>query len=58
VQLARAGMLRERPDIAAALAAMYRSWDAPMRRFKFAGSDLFAGFVDWLDTVSGVDRPG
>ncbi len=38
VQVARAGVLRQRPDVARALATMYRSWDEPMRRFKFAGS--------------------
>lgn len=52
VQVLRAGVLRQRPDVAAALAELYRSWDAPMRGFKFAGSDLFVGFVDWLDTIS------
>lgn len=52
VQLARAGVLTHRPDVAADLAALYRSWDEPMRRFKFAGSDLFVGFVDWLDAIS------
>lgn len=53
VQVAPAGVLRHRPDVAAALAAMYRSWDEPMRAFKFAGSDLFVGFVDWLDEIAG-----
>jgi hypothetical protein len=52
VQLARAGVLRQRPDVARALATMYRSWDEPMRRFKFAGSDLFVSFVAWLDSIS------
>lgn len=52
VQVAPAGVLRRRPDVAAALAALYRSWDAPMREFKFAGSDLFVGFVDWLDAIA------
>lgn len=52
VQMARAGVLRQRPDVARDLATMYRSWDAPMREFKFAGSDLLASFVDWLDSIS------
>lgn len=52
VQVVRAGVLRQRPDIARSLADLYRSWDEPMRRFKFAGSDLFVGFVDWLDAIS------
>ena len=52
VQVARAGVLRQRPDVARALATMYRSWDEPMRRFKFAGNDLLAPFVTWLDSIS------
>jgi dimethylamine monooxygenase subunit A len=56
VQLAPAGVLRRRPDVARALGALYRSWDEPMRTFKFAGSDLFVGFVDWLDAV-GASSP-
>jgi hypothetical protein len=56
VQVVRTGVLRQRPDVARALATMYRSWDAPMREFKFAGSDLLVEFVDWLDTIS-ADAP-
>lgn len=52
VQVAPAGVLRDRPDLARSLAEMYRSWDEPMRAFKFAGSDLFVGFVDWLDGIA------
>lgn len=52
VQVARAGVLRQRPDVARSLAGVYRSWDRPMREFKFAGSDLFVGFVDWLDAIA------
>lgn len=55
VQLAPAGALRRRPDLARSLADLYRSWDEPMRAFKFAGSDL-VGFVDWLDTVCASAR--
>lgn len=54
VQVAPAGVLRSRPDVARSLAEMYRSWDEPMRAFKFAGSDLFVGFVDWLDEIARV----
>lgn len=54
VQQCRAGVLHQRPDIAAGLAAMYRTWDAPMRAFKFAGSDLLASFLGWLDAVAAV----
>lgn len=52
VQVVRAGALRARPDIAAALAAHLRSWDGSTREYKFAGSDLFVAFVDWLDDVA------
>lgn len=52
VQVVRAGVLRQRPDVARSLATMYRSWDEPMRAFKFAGSDLLVEFVDWLDAIS------
>lgn len=52
VQMARAGVLRDRPDVAAAMAARFRSWDQPLRDYKFAGSDLFVAFVDWLDDVA------
>lgn len=51
VQIARAGVLRRRPDIATAMAAHLRSWDRPQREYKFAGSDLFVAFVDWLDAI-------
>lgn len=57
VQLAPADVLRRRPDVARALAALYRRWDEPMRTFKFAGSDLFVGFVDWLDSVGTPGDP-
>ena len=56
VQIVRAGVLRDRPDVAAAMAAHFRSWDRPLREYKFAGSDLFVAFVDWLDRVA-TDRP-
>jgi hypothetical protein len=52
IQTTRAGVLRHRPDIAAAMAEHFRSWDAPQREYKFAGSDLFVAFVDWLDAVA------
>lgn len=51
IQMARAGVLIERPDVARSLAEMYRSFDQPMRDFKFAGT-LFTSFVDWLDAVA------
>lgn len=52
IQVVRAGVLRSRPDLALAMAEHLRSWDAATREYKFAGSDLFAAFVGWLDQVA------
>jgi dimethylamine monooxygenase subunit A len=52
IQTVRAGAMRRRPDVAAAMAAHIRSWDQPTRDYKFAGSDLFVAFVGWLDSIA------
>jgi hypothetical protein len=52
VQIAPARVLLERPDIAAALAAMYRSFDVSMDGYKAAVNDLNVGFVPWLESLS------
>jgi hypothetical protein len=49
VQLTPAGVLRQRPDVAAELVALIESWDPPMRDFKAAPS--LQGFVAWLRAV-------
>jgi len=49
VQLAPAGVLRHRPDVAAQLVALIESWDLPMRDFKAAPS--LQGFVAWLRAI-------
>lgn len=56
IQVVRAGVLLQRPDVAAAMAAHLRSWDDETRDYKFAGTDLFLAFVDWLDTISTTHR--
>lgn len=52
IQTTRAGVLRRRPDLAAAMAEHFRAWDALLRDYKFAGSDLFVAFVGWLDDLA------
>ncbi len=52
VQTAPARVLRERPDVAAALARHLRSWGDEQRDYKFAGSDLTVAFLGWLDEVA------
>ena len=52
VQIAPAAVLLERPDIAAQLAAMYRSFDTSMDGYKAAANDLSVGFVPWLKNLS------
>jgi hypothetical protein len=56
VQIAPASVLLHRPDIASAMAAMYRSFDDTMGGYKEAANDLVPGFVPWLEQVGGV-RP-
>ena len=51
IQTAPARVLLHRPDVARAMADHFRGWDDPLREYKFAGSDLFVAFVDWLDRV-------
>lgn len=51
VQIAPASVLLLRPDIAAQLAAMYRSFDTAMDDYKAAVNDLNVGFVPWLERV-------
>ena len=55
VQTVPAGVLRERPDIAAALGAHLRGLDAELSDYKFAGSDLHVAFTGWLDEIA-ADR--
>lgn len=52
VQVVRARVLLQRPDVAAAMAEHLRSWDQPTRDYKFAGSDRFDAFVGWLERVA------
>ena len=52
VQIAPARVLLERPDIAARLAAMYRSFDSAMDGYKAAVNDLNVGFVPWLERLA------
>lgn len=56
VQIAPAGVLLARRDIAAQLAAMYRSFDTAMDEYKAAVNDLMVGFVPWLEQVA-QNRP-
>ncbi|MDO9175319.1 MAG: DUF3445 domain-containing protein [Actinomycetota bacterium] len=52
VQIAPASVLLHRPDVAAGLAAMYRSFDSTMDGYKIAANDLLVGFVPWLEQVA------
>ena len=56
VQIAPAAVLLERPDIAARLAAMYRSFDSSMDGYKVAANDLTVGFVPWCERVASGAR--
>jgi dimethylamine monooxygenase subunit A len=51
-QLAPIGVLRHRPDRAADLLAMYRSWDTGMNEFKMADSDITNNLLPWLATIA------
>jgi dimethylamine monooxygenase subunit A len=51
-QLAPVSVLRERPDRAQDLVAMYRSWDDRMAQFKMADSDISANLMPWLERVA------
>jgi len=57
VQIAPAAVLLDRPDLAAAMAAMYRSFDRPMEVYKAAVNDLHTGFVPWLERISNASVP-
>ena len=52
VQIAPATVLLTRPDIAAKMAAMFRSFDTSMDGYKTAANDLSVGFVPWLERVA------
>jgi len=52
VQIAPASVLRQRPDIAIRMAAMYRSFDTAMDDYKAAINDLNVGFVPWLENLT------
>lgn len=52
VQVVPVRALLRRPDVAAAMAEHLRSWDEATRSYKFAGSDRFDAFVEWLDQVA------
>ena len=53
LQLAPARVLLDRPDRAADLLAMYRSWDDEMVRYKIAANNLAPGFIPWLERFVG-----
>lgn len=48
VQMAPAGVLLERPDRAADLAAMYGSWDTAAHGYKMGGDTLVPALRSWL----------
>ena len=50
-QLAPARVLMDRPDRAADVLAMYRSWDDEMVRYKIAANNLAPGFIPWLERL-------
>ncbi|MEP7201553.1 MAG: DUF3445 domain-containing protein [Ilumatobacteraceae bacterium] len=52
VQLAPARVLMHRPDRAADLLAMYRSWDDEMVSFKIAANNLAPGFIPFLERLT------
>lgn len=52
LQLAPARVLMLRPDRAADLLAMYRSWDDEMVRYKIASNNLEPGFIPFLEKLS------
>ena len=54
LQLAPARVLMDRPDRAADLLAMYRSWDDEMVRYKIAANNLAPGFIPWLERFVGL----
>lgn len=52
MQLAPARVLMNRPDRAADLLAMYRSWDDEMVRYKIDANNLAPGFIPFLEKLS------
>ena len=54
MQIAPAAVLLTRPDIAAKMAGMYRSFDTSMDGYKTAANDLSVGFVPWLENISSI----
>jgi len=52
LQLAPARVLLDRPDRAADLLAMYRSWDDEMVRYKIASNNLAPAFIPWLERLA------
>jgi len=52
VQTAPIGVLRERRDRAADLAAMYTSWDTAAHGYKMGGDSLVPALRDWLATLT------
>ena len=52
VQIAPAGCLRQLPDRAGDLAAMYRAWDTGQQGYKMGGNDLVPAFIPWLERVA------
>ena len=52
LQLAPARVLMQRPDRAADLLAMYRSWDEEMVRYKIAANNLAPGFIPFLERLA------
>ena len=56
LQLAPARVLMERPDRAADLLAMYRSWDDEMVRYKIAANNLAPGFIPFLERLAATQN--
>jgi hypothetical protein len=52
VQIAPAAVLRERPDRAADLAAMYASWDTAAHGYKMGGDTIVPALRAWLTTLA------
>jgi dimethylamine monooxygenase subunit A len=52
LQMAPARVLMERPDRAADLLQMYRSWDDEMVRYKIAANNLAPGFIPFLERLT------